>query len=122
MTTVRPQGEDAPSSAKCRKVSRMHESVVTLQNLIAEDRETVRTLAEALDHAKQNDVTLINGARVTEQVRFLVKHCGNLEGLIGEYVSAERDGLAAKAAYSLALIQYAAATMVQKKQEAADGG
>jgi hypothetical protein len=99
----------------------MHESVVTLQNLIAEDRQTVRALADALDHAKQNDVTLINGARMTEQVRFLTKHCGNLEGLIDEYLAAQRDGRTAEAAYSLVLIQYAAATMVQQR-EAADGG
>lgn len=97
----------------------MHESVVTLQTLIADEREAVHVLAETLAHAETHQVALANRASLEEAVRARTKHCDNLDGIIGEYIAAERDGMAANAAYKLVLIQYAAATMVEAAQ---DGG
>lgn len=89
----------------------MHESVVTLQELITHERDAVRALAERLGRAHQHDVTLINHAQ-SEEVRRLTEWCDHLEALISEYDAAAQGGQAADAALKLALIQYAAATMV----------
>jgi hypothetical protein len=97
----------------------MHESVVTLQHLLADERDAVRVMAETLAHADTHHVALANRASLEEEIRARTKRCDNLDGLIGDYVAAERDGMAASAAFKLVLVQYAAATMVEAAQ---DGG
>lgn len=97
----------------------MHESVVTLHTLIADERETIRAATETL-HAGTHDAALLNHAYVEEQIRMRTKRCDDLDELIRDYLRAPAGG--ADAALKLVLIQYAAATMVEAKRgERPDG-
>lgn len=95
----------------------MHQSVVTLQHLLADERDAVRVMEETLAHAETHHVALANRAWLEEEIRARTKRCDDLDGLIGEYVAAERDGMAADTAFKLVLVQYAAATMVDAAED-----
>lgn len=101
----------------------MHQSVVTLQHLITNERETVRVMADTLAHADTHNVALPNRAWLEEEVRARTKRCDDLDGLIGEYTAAKQAGQATDAAVKLVLIQYAAATMIAARSSdgTADG-
>ncbi|MGP4102222.1 hypothetical protein [Nonomuraea sp. KM90] len=96
----------------------MHESVVTLQDLVAADRAAIRTMTQALDQAAERGVVLIHHARLEEDIHRRAGRCDSLEELIDEYADAD----AGEAAYKLILIQLSAAMMIETKNlEAALG-
>ncbi|MGW4412146.1 hypothetical protein ACWEJ6_49680 [Nonomuraea sp. NPDC004702] len=93
----------------------MHESVVTLQHLIAADRAGIHELTHTLEHAAARHVPLINRVYLEEQVHLRAKRCEELEELVSEYTKAWEAGCLAEAACSLVMIQLAAATILQAR-------
>jgi hypothetical protein len=100
----------------------MHESVVTLQHLIAADRAAIHEMTRTLERAAARHLTLINRMHLEDQVHQRTRRCGELEDLVREYTEAQRAGRSADAAATLAMIQLAAATIVETRNlEAAYG-
>ncbi|MCA2229615.1 hypothetical protein [Nonomuraea aurantiaca] len=100
----------------------MHESVVTLQELIDDDQSTSRAISEQLEQAKTQGVILLNTAYLGEQLRMRTTRSSQLGDLIEEYTEANRLGKSAEAAYKLILIQFAAAMIIEAKNAQARNG
>ncbi|MFI7470552.1 hypothetical protein [Nonomuraea sp. NPDC049646] len=103
-------------------MSLMHESVVTLQHLIAADRAHIHEMTQTLERAAARHTTLINRVHLEDQIHHRTKRCDELEDLVREYVEAQQAGRPAEAAHTLVMIQLAAATIVETRNlEAAYG-
>ncbi|WP_433513804.1 hypothetical protein ACQP2T_61370 [Nonomuraea sp. CA-143628] len=100
----------------------MHESVVTLQELIDDDRSTCRAMNKQLEQATAQGVTLLNTAYLEEQVRMRAKRSDQLDGLIEDYVEADRLGDSAASACKLVMIQLAAARIIETRNAHAGNG
>ncbi|WP_327591337.1 hypothetical protein OHA25_60400 (plasmid) [Nonomuraea sp. NBC_00507] len=100
----------------------MHESIVTLQQLIDEDRAAVRAMTEELDRAAASGVTLMNRLYLEVQIHTRSKRAEEHAGLVRDCTDAIERGLSSESARALVLIQFTAATMIeQRNAEAAHG-
>ncbi|WP_219506072.1 hypothetical protein [Nonomuraea ceibae] len=92
----------------------MHESAVTLQQIIDDDRATARTTLDQLDQAEANILFLQQCAHA------LLKKADEYAALITEYEQAVAAGDRPATARRLVLIQHAAASAIESRNAAAD--